>query len=83
MTREKADELDGHYDDFTKTIEIDTKLHPETIQATLLHEAIHVISDHMHLGLSERQVRGLEVGISSFLRDNGVRLTNLYVRNKS
>ena len=37
---------------------------------TLLHECLHAISDMLHLGLKERQVRGLEVGIGELLRHN-------------
>ena len=44
---------------------------------TLLHEAIHMISDQLHLGLKEREVRALDVGISSLIRDNPGLVTGL------
>ena len=37
----------------------------------ILHECLHAISDMIGLKLTERQVEGLEAGLSSLLRDNG------------
>jgi hypothetical protein len=37
---------------------------------TILHEAIHAISDLNGLGLSENKVRGLEYAIGALLADN-------------
>jgi hypothetical protein len=38
-------------------------LKPEQEQSTVLHEFIHAISDSLGLGLSEKQVQGLETGL--------------------
>jgi len=38
-------------------------LKPEQEQSTLLHECIHAISDSLGLGLTEKQVQGLETGL--------------------
>lgn len=39
-------------------------------EATVLHEAIHVISDHLSLDVSEAQVSGLAQGLFAMLKDN-------------
>ena len=38
----------------------------------LLHEVIHAVSDELNLGLDENRVGLLGVGISGFLRRNGL-----------
>ena len=44
---------------------------------TLFHEALHGISFHLDLKLSEHKVKLLEAGVLQFLRANGVKLTPL------
>lgn len=39
-------------------------------RSTLLHETIHAISDTLGLGLTEKQVQGLETGLFAMNRDN-------------
>jgi len=43
----------------------------------LFHEALHGISFHLDLKLSEHKVKLLEAGVLQFLRANGVKLTPL------
>lgn len=45
----------------TLTIKGGLKIEQET--STLLHECIHAISDSLGLGLTEKQVQGLEAGL--------------------
>ena len=42
----------------------------ELPRMTLLHELIHIISDLNGLGLTERQVLGLETGLFGLFMDN-------------
>lgn len=46
-------------------------MHPTVRENATLHECIHAISDIQGLGLREKQVEGLEAGLSSLIRDNG------------
>lgn len=43
----------------------------EQCETYVLHECLHAISHLLHLGLTEKQIIGLEVGLTSLLRDNG------------
>lgn len=56
------DEL-GECDLENQAITIKEGLKPEQEQSTLLHECIHAISDSLGLGLTEKQVQGLETGL--------------------
>jgi hypothetical protein len=56
------DEL-GECDLENQAITIKEGLKLEQEQSTLLHECIHAISDSLGLGLSEKQVQGLETGL--------------------
>jgi hypothetical protein len=49
-------------------------------RSTLLHETIHAVSDTLGLGLTEKQVQGLETGLFAMNRDNA-RLFS-YLRGK-
>ena len=49
-------------------------------RSTVLHETIHAISDTLGLGLTERQVQGMETGLFAMNRDNA-RLFS-YLRGK-
>ena len=57
-----ADEL-GECDLENQAITIKDGLKPEQEKSTVLHEFIHAISDSLGLGLSEKQVQGLETGL--------------------
>lgn len=46
-----------------QAIHIKEGLPAEQERSTLLHESIHAISDSLGLGLSEKQVQGLETGM--------------------
>ena len=46
-----------------QAIAIKEGLKAEQEQSTLLHECIHAISDSLGLGLTEKQVQGLETGL--------------------
>ena len=56
------DEL-GECDIENQAIKLKDGLKPEQEQSTLLHECIHAISDSLGLGLTEKQVQGLETGL--------------------
>lgn len=59
MTKEELGECDLESQNLT--IKDGLKVEQET--STLLHECIHAISDSLGLGLSEKQVQGLETGL--------------------
>lgn len=44
-------------------INVDGALAPEPAEAALLHDMLHIISNILHLGLTEQQVYGLETGL--------------------
>jgi hypothetical protein len=56
------DEL-GECDLENQHLTVKDGLKPEQEQSTLLHECIHAISDSLGLGLTEKQVQGLETGL--------------------
>tara|TARA_Y100000401_G_C8199969_1_gene163039 strand:- start:121 stop:480 length:360 start_codon:yes stop_codon:yes gene_type:complete len=43
---------------------------PQLAQMTLLHEILHIVSDLNGIGLSEKQVLGLEAGLFGVAKDN-------------
>lgn len=46
-----------------QSLHVKDGLPAEQERSTLLHEAIHAISDSLGLNLSEKQVQGLETGL--------------------
>jgi hypothetical protein len=56
------DEL-GESDLEAQHIKIKDGLKQEQEKSTLLHECIHAIADSLGLGLTEKQVQGLETGL--------------------
>ncbi len=56
-------------------IELDSDLCEEQLDSTLIHEVLHQLNKHLALGLDEIQISGLEAGMYSFLKDNGVDLS--------
>jgi hypothetical protein len=67
-------DIEGH------AIAIKEGLKAEQERSTLLHECIHAISDSLGLGLTERQVQGLETGLYD-LNNSNPRLFS-YLRQK-
>lgn len=63
-------DLMGASDPTSQCITILEGLKPEQEKSTLLHESIHSISDTLGLGLTEKQVQGLETAIFAMNRDN-------------
>ena len=59
---EAKDEL-GECDLEHQAIALKDGMKLEQEQSTLLHECIHAISDSLGLGLTEKQVQGLETGL--------------------
>lgn len=51
-------------------IRIDDRLDQSSQAMTVIHELLHVVSDHFNLDLSERQVCCLEQAISSIMFQN-------------
>jgi hypothetical protein len=56
------DEL-GECDLERQHLKVKDGLKTEQEQSTLLHECIHAVSDSLGLGLTEKQVQGLETGL--------------------
>jgi hypothetical protein len=46
-------------------------------ESTVLHEVIEAINYHLKLGLTEKQVMGLETGLYQTLTDTGANLSRL------
>lgn len=42
---------------------------------TLIHELLHIISEELRLGVSEKQVASLAVGLYSVFRENSINIT--------
>ena len=51
-------------------IKIKLKQHPETLRETLLHEVIHAIDEQLDLGMKEKQVHRIAIGLFQVLREN-------------
>ena len=60
----------GCSDSEKQLITIKDGLKPDQERSTALHEVLHGISEMLGLGLTEKQVQGLETGLFSVLRDN-------------
>jgi hypothetical protein len=52
------------------TIDLREDMQFEKGQEVLLHEVLHAISDLMEIGLKEKQVSTIAVGVYQFLKDN-------------
>jgi len=52
------------------TIEILDGLSPSITSATMFHELVHAVDESLGLGLTEKAVRGVEVGMCSILQQN-------------
>lgn len=64
----------GRANMFRQKIFIDSTMHEQCQQSTLLHEAIELMGMHMELNLDHKTVVALECGLYQFLKDNGVDL---------
>ena len=53
-------------------VQVDSRLCEGQKLSTILHEVIELISRMLDLGLEERQIRGIEVGMYQFLTENGI-----------
>lgn len=60
----------GEYHSDPPLILIDPYQPKHLATATVLHEALHAISDKSNLHLEEEQVQGLEVALVDFIRQN-------------
>ncbi len=60
----------GEADHQRGEIRIVRGLEPSVERATLLHEIVHIVNDHLDLGLSEEQVTGVAQGVFQVLEDN-------------
>jgi hypothetical protein len=64
-----------------QTISLKDGMKAEQEQSTLLHECIHAISDSLGLGLTEKQVQGLETGLYD-LNSSNPRFFSYLKKNK-
>lgn len=55
----------GRSDNKNNVIWLNKELPPEVMQTTLLHEYMHLLSDILHLELTEEQVCGICTGLYS------------------
>lgn len=70
LRNENEELLSGQCNSIIGRIYVDPGFFPSSQRSTLFHEAIHAV-DHVYgVGLTEEQVRLLEVGILSLIDDN-------------
>lgn len=69
---EKVDEKDscGDHDAGVLEIKIKASMHQDVIAETMLHELTHAVEEQLDLGMREKQVHGLSVGMFQVLREN-------------
>ena len=70
MRNEKGEMLYGQIDYIEQTITLNKAAKDEQAEATLLHEVIHGIDELYNIGLKEKQVEKLAVGLYMLVRDN-------------
>lgn len=66
-----ADQPYGTWNYADLLVSVQKGLNVQVEENVILHECLHAISDMIGLKLTERQVEGLEAGLSSLFRDNG------------
>lgn len=73
---DKVDDKDsfGEHEMSTQKIKIKNEQHHESSRETLLHEVIHAVEEQLDLGMKEKQVHGLAVGLFQVLRENAALL---------
>lgn len=69
---DKVDDEDsaGEHRRDAQLIKVRVGQHPETLRETLLHEVIHAVEEQLDLGMKERQVHSLAIGLFQVLREN-------------
>ena len=77
LDKEASGDDAGWFNRYYQSITIDKGQSWEQQQSTLIHEVIEAINSHLDLGLSHQQISALEIGVYSFIRDNGVDITLL------
>lgn len=70
MRDEKGNTLYGQIDYIEQKITLNRAAKDEQAEATLLHEVIHGIDELYNIGLKEKQVEKLAVGLYMLIRDN-------------
>lgn len=60
----------GQWDATTKVITVRARIPAWNRSSTILHEALHAISDFHNLQLTEEQVSGLEPALRNLIRNN-------------
>lgn len=58
-------------------IQLREKMTPEKEAEVIIHESIHAISNMMEIGLKEKQVSALAVGVLALIKDNDCLLQQL------
>ena len=81
---DKVDEKDscGEHDMGKLEIKVKKSLHPDVIAETLLHELTHAVEEQLDLGMREKQVHGLSVGMFQVLRENPALVKFLLARKR-
>lgn len=69
---DRNEELYGHILYGPQKIVIQSGLSEERTLAVFVHEVLHGVSEYMGVGLSEKQVGRLAVGLVTLLRDNNL-----------
>lgn len=68
---QNGEDLWGHWHSFPRQyIEIKDGVSAERQLSIFLHEALHGIDESWEVGLKEKQIRRLGIGLTAFLRDN-------------
>jgi hypothetical protein len=62
----------GHISYNPQCIEIQEEISEERAAVAFFHECLHAIDDAWSVGLSEKQTDRLAVGLTTFLRENGL-----------
>ena len=65
-----GDDLYGQVQYLEERILLNSAASDETKKAALIHEVVHTIDDLFGIGLEEKQVEQLGVGIYNLIRDN-------------
>ena len=76
-TSKELDNAAGDCDPITGIIRIAKNMPRQTNVSTTLHEIIEAVNAHLFLGLNEKQIRGIEVGLFQALRDAGINIDKL------
>jgi len=63
-------------------IQYDCTMHAQQQASTIFHEILEALNYHLHLGLDEVHIMGLEAGLYQVLEDNGVSLDPLVPEEK-